>query len=241
MADGGSGDGDVSSDKEGAARVFVKPFVTGPDALKGFGAGAAATYGDKHGHLASPDVGSFKTPGQTTFFQLQTGTTMLDTVVADGRHWRATGQAHWYTGPFGLLGEYVRSQQHVRLGSQHELAEFEAWQVLGQWVLTGERASYKSVTPAQPFDPSKGQWGAFDVAARVGEIRVVDAGTLDEGFADPARSARRAWSIGLGADWFFNRSFRFVLDVDRTWYTRGATIGDRPSETSIIGRVQAAF
>ena len=241
VADGGSSDGDVSDDKEGAARVFVKPFVNGPEVVKELGFGGAATYGEKHGHLASPDVGSFHTPGQTTFFQFKTGTTTSDTVLADGIHWRATGQAYWYTGPFGLLGEYVRTQQHLVYGAKHEIAELEAWQVLGQWVITGEKATYKSVTPARRFDPSKHQWGAFDVAARVGELRVVDAGTLNNGFADPTKSARRAWSAGVGTDWFPNRTFRFVLDVDRTWYTRGAKVGDRPSETSIIGRVQAAF
>lgn len=241
VADGGSGDGDVSDDKEGAARVFVKPFATGPDVVRELGFGAAATYGEKHGHLTSPDVGSFRTPGQTTFFQFKTGTTASDTVLADGIHWRATGQAYWYTGPFGLLGEYVRSHQHVVLGTKRDLAELEAWQVLGQWVVTGEKATYRSVTPAHPFDPSKRQWGAFDIAARVGELRVVDAGTLNNGFADPTKSARRAWSAGAGTDWFLNRTFRFVLDVDHTWYTRGAKVGDRPSETSIIGRVQAAF
>ena len=95
--------------------------------------------------------------------------------------------------------------------------------------------------PLHPFDPSKHEWGAFDVAARVTELRVVDPGTLNDGFADPTRSARRAWSEGVGADWYPDRTVRFMLDVDHTSYTRGATMGDRPSETSIIGRAQAAF
>ncbi|MBV8761482.1 MAG: porin, partial [Deltaproteobacteria bacterium] len=140
-----------------------------------------------------------------------------------------------------VLGEYVRSRQHVVLGTAHDLADFEAWQVLGQWVITGDKATYKSVSPRHPFDPAKGQWGAFDVAARVGELRVVDAGTLNNGFADPAKSARRAWSAGAGVDWFPNKLVRFVLDVDHTWYTRGLATGDRAAETSIVGRAQLAF
>jgi phosphate-selective porin OprO and OprP len=171
VADGGSSDGDISDDKDGAARVVVKPIAE-------LGIGAAVTYGEQHGHPGSPDVGTFRTAGQTTFFQFRDG------VLADGRHWRATGQAYLYTGPVGVLAEYVRSRQHLVLGTQHDLADLEAWQVLAQWVITGEDATYKSVTPT-------GKYGAFDVAARVGELRVVDAGTLDRGFADPARSARR--------------------------------------------------
>jgi phosphate-selective porin OprO/OprP len=141
----------------------------------------------------------------------------------------------------GVLSEYVRSAQDIKLGSKHETATFEAWQVLGQWVLTGDKASYKGVTPKHPFDPWNGQWGAFDVAARVGELRVVDAGTLNDGFADPNKSVRRVWQATGGADWYPNRTIRFMVDVDHLWYTRGAKTGDRQSETSIIGRVQAAF
>ena len=126
VGDGQSGDGDVSDDKEGAARVFVRPFAQGAEVVKELGVGGAATYGEKHGHLTSPDVGSFKTPGQTTFFQFKTGTTSSDTVFADGRHWRATAQGYWYAGPFGLLAEYVRSQQHIVLGTKHEIADVKA-------------------------------------------------------------------------------------------------------------------
>lgn len=241
VADSGSGDGDVSDDKEGAARVFVKPFADGPAIVKELGLGGAVTYGEKHGRLASPDTPQFRTPGGTTFFQLKTGTTIFDTAFESGRHWRATGQGYWYAGPFGVLAEYVRSRERVALGTKRELADFEAWQVLAQWVITGDDASYRSVAPRHPFDPAKGQWGAFDVAARVGELRVVDAGTLHDGFADPTKSARRAWSAGAGVDWFVDRAARFVLDVDRTWYPRGFEVGERPAETSIIGRAQLAF
>ena len=237
VADGGSGDVDASSDKDYAARIFVRPV---PAYEVGFG--GAMTYGEQHGHTASnTDVGTFKTPGQTTFFTFKTGTTELDTVLADGIHWRATGQGYAYVGAFGVLTEYVRTAQDVKLGNQRETATFEAWQLVGQWVITGGDASYKGVTPTHPFDPSKGQWGAFDVAARVGELRVVDAETLNAGFADPTRSVRRVWQATGGTDWYPNRTIRFVLDVDHLWYTRGAKTGDRQSETSIIGRVQAAF
>lgn len=241
VADGGSGDGDVSDDKEGAARLFLEPFANGPAIVRELGFGGAATYGDKHGHLASPDTPQFKTAGQTTFFQLETGTTSTGTALEAGRHWRATGQGYWYTGRFGMLAEYVRSREHVALGPKHDLADFEAWQVLGQWVITDDDATYKTVAPRHPFDPAKRQWGAVDITARVGELRVVDARTLDRGFADPTKSARRAWAVGGGADWFLNRNVRFVLDVDHTWYTRGFKVGDRPAETSIVGRAQLAF
>jgi len=242
VADGQSGDGDVSNEKELAARVFLKPFATGGPRVKELGIGVAATYGNKTGTLASPDVALFKTQGQTTFFTYQTGTTTMDTVLAGGPHWRATGQGNYYTGPIGVFAEYVRSKQKVALDGTHRWVSIDAWQVVGQWVIAGGDASYKSVVPTRPFDPRRGQWGAFDVAARIGELRMAGADIYPGGFADPAKSARKAWSAGGGCDWFLNQNFRFMLDVEQTWYERGASGGgNKPAETSIVGRVQTAF
>jgi len=242
VADGQSGDGDVSDDKEVAARVFVKPFAASGDArIAELGIGGAVTYGDKLGTLASTDVASFKTQGQTTFFAYKTGTTLMDTVVADGKHWRATGQASYYTGPIGLLAEYVRSAQEVVLDGTHQKVVFDSWQASAQWVITGDKATYKSVTPDKPLDPAKGQWGAFDIGARIGELRAVDGDVFDNGYADKTKSARRAWSAGGGANWYPNRNFRFVVDYERTWYTLGGKTGDRATENSIVGRVQTVF
>jgi len=242
VADGQSGDGDVSDDKELAARVFVKPFVTGGPLVKELGFGGAVTYGDKTGTLASPDVAAFKTQGQNTFFTYKVGTTLMDTVIADGPHWRATGQGHYYAGPIGVLAEYVRSRQKVAIDGTHQWVAINAWQAVGQWVITGDDASYKSVAPTKPFDPKTGQWGAIDVAARIGELQLFSDEIYPHGFADPAKSARKAWSAGGGVDWFPNKNLRFMLDFERTWYDRGAKDGgNKPPENSIVGRFQTVF
>jgi len=246
VADGASGDADVSDDKELAARVFVKPFATSENALvQQLGIGGAVTYGDKTGTLASPDVPSLRTQGQTQFFGYRAGTTVMETVIADGRQVRGTGQASWYGGPVGLLAEYVRSSQQVRLDARQGKIRADAWQVLAQWVITGEAASFKSVVPERAFDPSKGQWGAVDIAARVGGLRIIDDRVFDSNLADPAKSAQRAVSAGGGLDWFPNKNFRFALDLEHTRFEGGAasddSVIDRPAETSIVGRVQTVF
>lgn len=208
VADGASGDGDVSDNKEVAARVFVSP-------IPELGVGGAVTYGFEHGTPMQSDLGTWKTQGQNTFFQY------MDGALADGRHWRATAQADWYHGPFGVLAEYARSQQHVVLGDTEGIAAADAWQVLGQWVITGGTSTFKGVVPSGPH-------GAFDVAARVTGIRLTDGAA----FADPVT----AYAFGGGFDWLPNRSLRVVLDVDRTSFT-----GGRAAETSVIGRVQTVF
>ena len=51
--------------------------------------------------------------------------------------------------------------------------------------LTGEKSSYGWVKPRHPFDPHIGQWGAFDVAARISNI-AAHTRQLDLGFANPS-------------------------------------------------------
>jgi len=241
VADGQSGDGDVADDKEVAARLFVKPLAGVSPALAELGVGGAATYGDKTGSVASPDVAAFRTQGQTTFFAYRTGTTLMDTVIADGPHWRATGQGYYYYGPIGILGEVVRSHQKIALNGTHQQVTIDAWQLVGQYVVFGGDASYKGVAPRKPFDPAKGQWGALDVAARIGELQLPGAAVYPVGYADPTKSAKRTWSAGGGLDWFPNKSFRVVLDYERTWYDRGGKTGDKEAESSLVGRFQTIF
>src|ERR1051325_10617752 len=65
-------------------------------------------------------------------------------VLADGGHWRLSPQGSYYYGPFGLLAEYVISDQRVTraLGTTRLSRRLEntAWEVTGSWVLTGEDA-----------------------------------------------------------------------------------------------------
>lgn len=238
VADGGSGDGDATNAKEGAARAFVRPWAQSNIWwLANLGVGAAATYGDKDANITQPDTPQWKTQGQTTIFQYIVGKTdtLADTVVADGLDWRATAQGYWYAGPLGLLAEYVRSTQHVVLNGTHDRVAASAWQAIGQWVITGENATYNSVTPRE-------RYGAFDVVGRVERIELDSLQPFDAGFADPTKSVSGAWSGGVGVDWFANKAFRAVIDLERTWFERGAAAGaDRPTETSIEARVQLAF
>ena len=245
VADGSINDGDATDDKELAARVFVRPFAaTGPKFLENLGVGAAATFGDKQANLTQIDVPSWKTSGQNTIFLFRAGTTLADTVVADGRHDRAAVQGYYFYSRLGLIADYVRSAQEVVLNGDHDRVSSDAWEAVAQVLLTGDEATYNSVTPKHPLDPKTGEIGAVDVKARIGEIRTVN-GSVFEKYVDPTRYARRAWSGGVGVDWWANRSFRALVDLERTWFTGGGKTGtgvaDRIDETSIIGRVQLAF
>ena len=67
--------------------------------------------------------------------------------------------------------------------------------------------------PTSPFDPSKGQWGALELAARVHGLEL-DAASVDDGLIDPTKSAREisAWAVGL--NWSLTRNVKQVADFE---------------------------
>jgi phosphate-selective porin OprO/OprP len=230
VPDGGSADVDTNDGKDLAARLFAHPFRnTSMEPLKGLGVGMAVTTGSQQGTLPS-----FKTSGQATFFSYSSG------VTADGRRLRLSPQAYYYWGPFGLLGEYVSSSQDVRKGADMATVKNSAWQLAASYVLTGEKASYKGVSPARPFDPKKGQWGAFELAARYSQLSV-DKAAFDHGFADLKKAAKGANEWALGLNWYLNKNVKFSMNYESTAFDGGAASGDRKAEHAVMSRVQISF
>lgn len=237
-ADGSSADFDDNDSKDFEGRVFAQPFKkSGFEPLEGLGVGLAGTTGHEKGNLPG-----FKTAGQQTFFTFSPG------VTARGNRSRIVPQGYYYWGPFGLLAEYVVSREEVAQGAFSDGLEHQAWQVAATYVLTGEKASYAGVIPEQAFDPARGRWGAFELAARVGQLKVdpkafENHGTIERPafLADAAKSASEATAWGVGLNWYLNRNVRFLLDYEQTEFEGGAAVGDRPKERVIFSRIQLAF
>jgi len=241
VPDGGSGDFDTSdSDKDVAARLFAHPFQTSEiDALKGFGIGVSGTYGNREGTLRS----YFSQGLQRTFgYRAGVGTnTATANVAGDGTNWRISPQGYYYWGPFGLFGEYIISSQEVRRddGGIPTRARLEnsAWQIAASYFLTGETNSYRAVTPKRPFSLADGGWGAWEIAARMGQLDVDDdAFPL---FANPAGSATRSTSYGVGLNWHLNRNIKVSAGYDYTRFDADpGTIFADESEHVAGARVQ---
>ena len=186
--DGGLTDGDNNNSKDFDARLFAHPFKnTSIEALGGLGVGFAYTKGKQSGTTSSGNLPTYKTPGQQTFFSYAAG------AFADGEREHYAPQLYYYYGPLGILGEYTISAQDVRRLSNIQRVSNSAWQLYGSWVLTGEDASYRGVTPRVPFDWGQRTWGAFQVAARVSGLSVDDdafLGSSTTQLANPSVSAR---------------------------------------------------
>ena len=242
-ADGGSSDFDANDgDKDVAARLFAHPFKkSSVEALRGLGLGVAGTIGD---HKGTPRT--YVSDGAQRFFIYLTGTGTQPNVVNDGQTWRVTPQAYYYWGPFGVVGEYVVSSQKLRqagggagAGSKAELQN-TAWQVEASYFLTGENNAFEVVSPRKPFNPATGGWGAWELAARVGELDVDD--NAFPIFANPAQSATKAFVWGVGLNWHLNRNVKVQLDYEQTDFTGGnANPALAEPEHLVLTRVQFAF
>lgn len=223
-------------DLELAARVFVEPWKNTGSALSGLGFGLAGSRGGKHGN-GNAFLPRYRTPGQATFFAYR------GAVDADGTHARWSPQAYFYRHAFGLLGEYIRSEQEVALpagGARASLAH-DAWQLTASYVLTGEDAGYRGVArPNRPFTPGGAGWGAWELVARYGELDVDDAAFPS--FADPASAASRAAAWTLGVNWYLNGNFKLVANYSQTRFDGGAADGaDREDEKAFLARAQFSF
>ncbi len=236
VADGASGEADFGDSKEVEARLFVHPFrQTDLKPLQALGVGLAGTWGDVQGATNSTALPVFRSAGQNAFFAYRSGT------FAGGERYRVVPQMYYYWGRFGLLAEYALSAQEVRRGAASTQLENTAWQVEASVLLTDDVASYRGVSPKRPFDPTKGNWGALEIAGRYNELDVDDAAFLG-GFADPVTSATQARGWAVGLNWYLNRNVRTFVTYEETEFDGGAAAGtDRPTEKIVFTRLQLAY
>ncbi len=227
VVDGTNGETDTNDGKDYTGRVFITPGF-------GLGLGIAASVGDQSGTAASSQLPSFRTYGQQTFFSYVTG------AFANGERTRISPQAYWYTGPAGLLAEYVSSRQRVTRTNTSATLENTAWQTAVTYVLTGENNSFRGIKPRQPFDASKKQWGALEVGARFSRLDVDDdAFPL---YASVSASARQAQAWAAVVSWYPSQNVRVSTSHENTSFKGGATGGqDRRDEKVILARVQLTY
>ena len=236
VADGGSVDTDLNDSKDLAGRLFVQPWrKKGSSPLRALGFGVAGTAGKASGPLRP-----YVSVSQVPVFAYAA------TVTASGDRRRWSPQAWFFLGPFGLLAEHVTARhdvQRVETGQPTTTATLtnSAWSVTGSWLLTGEDASYGNVKPKNFFVPSAGKWGALQFVARFNRLDV-DEASFTGGFADAAKSVRRAIAWGAGLNWIWNSNLKYVLDYEQTRFKGGAVQSlDRPTEKSFQTRLQLAF
>lgn len=221
---------DTDNNKDFVARLFFKPFVGGgTPALANLGFGIAGSDGlqNKTGQLTS----GYKSDGQQTFF------TYRSTVVPEGQDWRIAPQANYYFGSFSAQAEYTISSVTALAGTTKAELSNRGWQASVGYVLTGEAASYNGYMPKEKFNWQDGTWGAWEVGARVADLKI-DSDAFPV-FADPAASASEANSYGVSVNWYLSKAIRVSFDLVQTHFERAA--GAKATTNLLIGQDERAF
>lgn len=233
---------DTDNRKEVAGRVFAEPFRNAGGFFEKLGVGIAASSGTQTGNNTTNALpGGLRSASQRNFFQYNEAG-----VTADGDHTRISPQAYFYNGSFGLLAEYVESSQELaRAGNQQDIKN-TAWQLVTSYVLTGEEIGFRGLSKvAQPFEVGGPGWGAFEVAARYGELEVDDAafeGGAAARFANPDAQSEKASAWGLGVNWYLNTNVKLALNYNNTRFDGGAAGGaDRDDDKTVFTRLQLNF
>ena len=253
--DNGSGD-DGSPNNEGKAgydskefvgRIFSHPFQHTNTVLEGLGVGLAGSFGDSNAQTLKDQA----TPLGRTKYLDYTKTLNKDpsnVLTSDGNRNRLYPQAYWYTGPFGLMGEYAISTQQLsgknKAGDSINIEqENKAWQVLTSYVITGEDNSFGAIKPIQNFDPVKGTWGAWQLAARWSEIDI-DKDTFQ--LIDNSKAANHATAWTLGVNWYLNSYALIRANYEQVSFDGGAEkdskqLSNRAIEQVFATRFQLSF
>jgi phosphate-selective porin OprO/OprP len=270
---------DVDNRKEVGARLFFEPFKNDPGVFQGLGFGVGSSFGTKdqgafNAGAANSFLPRYRTPGQLQVFSYTTAATAATGaaagttgVYADGDHTRISPQLYYYRNSFGLLSEYISSEQELAQGFvpigggstptafTRQKLKNEAWQVAVSYVLTGEDASFRGVVkPTAPFTIGGPGWGAFEVAARFGKLEIdKDAfDTVDDGgvtfarFANPVTQVSEAESWTLGVNWYLTSNLKAVLNYSQVGFEGGGggtaeAPEDREDEKTVFGRLQLSF
>jgi phosphate-selective porin OprO/OprP len=189
---------------------------------------------------------SLSDPPELTFDN--NGTTLATTGALGASHlsqWGVETAGNWGS-VYGQAGYYGFNVQRTATAIttttgtqiiQPNNNNFSAWYVQGSWLLTGEERGYSQATGAftspkvaEPFNLSKGNWGAFELAARYSDMNLNDnandasnvvipnatgaaAGTRTYNFYNTVRGGDQRITT-LGLNWYPNSLIKFALDYE---------------------------
>jgi phosphate-selective porin OprO/OprP len=243
---------DPSRYKDFEGRVFAQPLgAPNPDSFQYAIIGIAGTVGRKSGVPQaagqSQNLPTYKSPGGAAIFSYKTGSTLglADTAIASGQQRRINAHGYYSVGPFGLLAEYIYSQQRVGFNYDNTRVGNQGWTAEASLFLYGGNASYSQAKIATPFDLQAGTFGAFELVARASQLRfdqsAFGAKTDTTKPVDETASVKHATELAGGLNWYFNRCVRFLFSYNRTSYLGGAASGNRPAENVFFGRAQLNY
>lgn len=232
-----------------AGRLAIEPFQKLDGIVSKISLGIGASHGNEKGVAGtnlSNGLSNIASNSQQAIFSYGS------TLYANGTHTRISPSIEWYTGtPFSFAAEYALEKQEIAVNAAGLTREFEnsAWRASAAWVLTGEESAKNGVTPKNAFDPAKGTWGAFEAVARVSGLDLdskLFRAVADGGAGlNRANNATAAIAYGAGLNWYLNRNFRLLFNLEHTKFdhakTPSAQVGAQDDELAFITRAHLSF
>ncbi len=201
-------------------RVFFTPWEkSGDEGLEGLGFGGGGAVDNE----TSEDT--------TIWAKLETsvgGNAFMtyNGVVPEGSFYHLDGQGYYYNGSLGFLGEWIQSIQTVAQGAKGVPVQLAntGWLTEVQWVIGG-KAGFEGAEVDNPFDPSKGHWGALELVART-DTNFMDIQSFTVGFPYAPKvslgtGAQVATAFGVGVNWWFDGNFKWMCDFETTNFSGG--------------------
>jgi len=196
--DAGQLDSDSDANRATVGRIMLRPFGTSNIQ---FGLGASTEQ-----RTGTGKINAIQPRYRPTIVEYASGAT------PDGTFARLAPQFYWMTGPLGVMGETVISDQTLKVGGVTSALRHVGTQVSLQYYLTGESASYGTVNPLVPFVPEADQWGAWQLTARWQSAAFDDA-AANRGLI-VSKSSQSYQSVSLGVNWLWNESVKWLLTAE---------------------------
>ena len=248
MNGSGQNRSDVDSDKDVVARVVLAPFVgDGPDHLRGLNVGGAVTYGYQGRETTRQADGTTVNVKNSIAGTSDTFFNFYPAVARRGPRLRAGGHLAWLDGPFGVVGEYIHTEEERRGiaadGGDAPNLDTDGGYVDVTWLVTGEDKPFNArVRPSRPvWSDGKAGWGAWEAALRYEAFRLRHG--ADGPDAAPVENRYDAFVAGV--NWYPIEVLRFSLNYVYGFYDDAgggeSPNPDRHSNNVVLSRVQLEF
>jgi phosphate-selective porin OprO/OprP len=213
----GQNNPELNDSKDFAGRLLVRPFqLMGIPALQKLHIAGHFTQGDQDIH-PGPTAGTSlrgRTDAKFVFFP---------TIPTRGDRTRYGAEAVYAFGPFGLYGEYVKTEEERNLGpGGSNLGDLkgQGWYVAGTFFATGEEKVHGKAPKVKPMNPRTGDYGALELVARYAQLDFTSDGLLP----GPSPSgggkagANKVDALTVGFNWYLSPNVRMMFNFDQNWF-----------------------
>lgn len=214
LSGAGENRSDDNSAKDLAGRLVLRPFRgVDSEALRGAQFGVSGTWGEQDELLFGRP---FLTVGGTEFVDFALGTALR------GDRSRLAAEFAWLVGPASLKTEWMWMWlEDLRGPAVRGDFRFDSWYLSASYLLTGEKKVLDRIVPRRRFNPFRGTWGAWELAARYSLFRSDD----DLFRLGLASGSSRADAFTVGISWYLNELLRLTFNYERTEFEDDLVIG----------------